>query len=115
MTKRLVEYDPFNGISTYCDYDAVTDTLYTIEEYDDLAATLDACKALANDEEYTRKGIKQGWWHYAFIPNIIINKWLVEEGINVYRHEDQKKVHQKLNSPEYAYLRTSHKKHFATR
>lgn len=104
-----------NGISTYMEYEAETDTINIIEEYDDLAPNLDWCKALANDTEYTKKGMKDGWWHYAHMPNSIINKWLIEEGINVFDRNDQKKVHQKLNSPEYMYLRTSQKRHFATR
>ena len=115
MSKRFVDYDPVSGISTFTEYDSGTDSINLTYEYDDVSTNLDLCKALANDEDYTKKGIKNGWWHYAHIPNSIINKWLIEEGINVFDRNDQKKVHQKLNSPEYMYLRTSHKRHFATR
>ena len=43
----------------------------------------------------------------ASIPNVIVTEWL-NEGINVMnpKEEDIKRIHKKLNSPEYAYLRT---------
>jgi hypothetical protein len=43
----------------------------------------------------------------ASIPNIIIEKWLKEEGINVFDENDTPKVLAKLDSPEYLYLRTA--------
>lgn len=45
----------------------------------------------------------------ASIPNIIVHKWLVEEGINVLDHEHWPKVKAKLNSGQYAYLKTTNK------
>jgi hypothetical protein len=47
--------------------------------------------------------------YVAEIPNIVIEQWL-KEGINIFDKNDAKKVQQKLNSNEYAYLRTSPKK-----
>lgn len=110
--KRLVEYDPSSGITQYCQYDEAEDTTYLIEEYDDLAPTLDLCRKLANDEDYTRQGMKAGFWHFAFIPNMLIHKWRIEEGIRFFDRDHQAAVARKLFSPEYAYLRTSRKRHF---
>lgn len=42
----------------------------------------------------------------AEIPNIVVEQWL-KEGINIFNRNDAKKVQQKLNSNEFAYLRTS--------
>lgn len=42
----------------------------------------------------------------AEIPNIVVEQWL-KEGINIFDRNDAKKVQQKLNSNEFAYLRTS--------
>ena len=109
--KRVVDYNPHSGITMSMDYNPDTDTTTVIHEFDDVSAALDRNKALANDSEYTRQGIKDGFWHYAFIPNSIIHKWMIEEGINVYRTEDERKVFQKLNSPEYRYLKTTTKHH----
>ena len=111
MTKRFVDYEPLSGHTTYVDYDSVTDTTTVITEFPDLESSLDRNKALANDRDYTRRGIKEEFWHYAFIPNAIIEKWLIEERINVFDKNDDKKVFQKLNSPEYRYLKTTTKIH----
>lgn len=43
----------------------------------------------------------------ASIPMVVVVQWM-KEGINVMNptYEDTKKIKQRLNSPEYAYLRT---------
>ena len=109
--KRFVDYDPLNGITTSVDYNSSTDTTNIITEYSDATPILDMNKARQNDSDYTKKGIKDGWWHYAFIPNSIISKWMIEEKINVFDKNDNKKVFQKINSPEYKYLKTTTKHH----
>jgi hypothetical protein len=45
--------------------------------------------------------------HIASIPSVIVIQWM-KEGINVMapNREDQKRIKKKLNSPEWAYLRT---------
>jgi len=109
--KRFVDYDPVSGITTYSDYESATDTLKVGYEFESVAPALDHNKALQNDEQYTKDGIKAGWWHYAHIPISLIHKWQVEEGINVLDKNDERKVFQKLNSPEYRYLKTTTKTH----
>jgi len=51
--------------------------------------------------------MKDSFLHAAHIPMIIIEKWLKEEGIDVFNPEHFQKVRAKLNSSEYQYLRTS--------
>ena len=111
--KRVMDYDPFTGITTTFDYDWQTDTTYLHRE-SDVSGILDYNKSLQNEEEHTRKGIKSGWWHYANIPNIIIEKWLNELGVNVYDKEHEKKVFSLLNQPEYKYLKTTTKMHWGS-
>ena len=113
--KRLVDYDPINGITTYCDYNSVTDVTTVISEYDDVSANLELNKALANDPEYWAKGVKAGLAHYAHIPNSIVTKWLIEDGVNVLDRNDERKVYRLLNSPEYKYLKTTTKMHWGKR
>lgn len=72
---------------------------------------LDANKMLQNDDQLTKDGIKNGWWHYAQVPNIIIEKWLNEHGVNFYDKDHQKKIFKLLNQPEYRYLKTTTKMH----
>lgn len=104
--KRILEYDPWSGITTTFDYDSSTDTTILYREQD-VSAILDLNKALANETEHTRRGIKSGWWHYATIPNIVIEKWLREFGVNAYDKDHEKAVYRLLNQPEYRYLKTT--------
>ncbi len=42
----------------------------------------------------------------ARIPMVIVNKWLIEEGINVLDPADREKVMAKLDDPDWAKLKT---------
>jgi hypothetical protein len=105
-----VNYDPFTGMTTYFDYDHSTDTTIVGSEQD-VTALLDLNKRLQNDESYSKSGIKNGWWHYATYPSIIIEKWLNEHGVNVFNKDHQKKVLELTNRPEYRFLKTTTKMH----
>ena len=50
---------------------------------------------------------KSKFWRAASIPNIIVEKWKREEGIDVFNEEHWPKVQAKLNSDEFLFLRTS--------
>ena len=43
----------------------------------------------------------------ASIPYILINKWIVEEGVNVLDPANADFLKKKLNDPDYAFLRTA--------
>lgn len=104
--KRILDYDPTTRITTWFDFDPVTDTTYVGREQD-VESILEINKKLQNDESYSKKGIKESWLHYATIPNILIEKWKTEEGIDVFNKNHEKRVFQKLNNPEYRYLKTT--------
>jgi hypothetical protein len=108
--KRIIDYNPLTGITTFFDYDHGSDTTIVGSEQD-VSHLLEQNKALQNDAEYTKKGIKEGWWHYASYPAIIIEKWLNEYGVNVFDKDHQKKVLELTNRPEYRYLKTTAKMH----
>ena len=112
--KRVLDYDPLTGMTTTFDYDPMTDVT-TIGREQDVTAILEANKRLQNDDGYTREGFKDCWWHYATIPNIVIEKWMNEDGIDVYNKEHNKAVFKKLNQPEYRYLKTTNKIHLPPR
>lgn len=111
--KRLLDRDPYTGITTWFHKDPVTGTI-AIEEIQDVDPILEKNKTIQNLgsggamglTDYSRKGIKNGFWHAASIPTTLIQKWLLEEGINVFKQEDWPRVKRKLNDPEYKYLRT---------
>ena len=110
MSKRLIEYDPLTRTSLVSNYDEQTDTL-TLTTEQDVEPILDYNKSLQNDSDYTRKGIKNEMWHYACIPNVVIEKWLNEEGFNIFDKNNDKALFKKLNSPEYKYLKVTEKIH----
>lgn len=114
MSKRVIDHDPLTGITTWFDYDPATDMTFVGREQD-VEAILERNKILQNHERYTRDGFKNEWWHYATIPNVLIEKWKVEEGIDVFNKDHSKRVYQKLNAPEYRYLKTTTKTHRPTR
>ena len=110
LSKRIVDYDPWSGVTTTFDYDHATDKTYIGEEQD-VSLLLDKNATHRNDPDYWRQGVKDCWAHVASIPNIIITKWLYEYGVNVYNKDHAAKVKKLLNSPEYRYLKTTTKMH----
>ena len=108
--KRIVDHDPMTGISTFFEYHPDTDMTIVSREQD-VESILELNKAKANDTDYTKNGIKNGWWQYASYPLVIIEKWLTEDGIDVFNPEHEKRRLQKLNQPEYRYLKTTQKMH----
>ncbi len=113
MSKELLSFDPFTGMRVWFDYDAAEDEtqLYYEQEEQLVEEILSDNKSMANDPEYTRNGIRDSMWHYASIPVGVVTKWLIEDGIDVYKKEHWPAVGRKLNDPEYAYLKTTRKKH----
>lgn len=107
--RRLLDTDPLTGIQTWHEYDATekkTRIFYVPTR--DIADGLDACKMLANDDDYTKKGIKQEWWHYGWVPDALMLKWLVEEGVPL---DDAEEYNRRLNWPEYKHLKVTTKYH----
>ena len=88
-----------------------TDTAIIYSEQD-VGLILDINKALANDGDITKRGIKECWWRYFTIPNIVIEKWLNEYGLDVYNKDHWKDVFKKVNEPEWKWLKTTSKMHW---
>lgn len=113
MSKRLLDYDAQSKTATYHHYDELSDTTY-IEEVQDYRPFIEWNKKLQNQNvggamrlnDYERRGIREDWMHAARIPNGVSMKWLREEGIDIFNQNHWPKVREKLNDPEYAYLRT---------
>lgn len=103
--KKLLDYDPVTGVRETFEYDPMND-LTIIHTEQDVEPYLELNKARQNELQ-DRRELLSDMSHYACIPNVIIQKWLVEEGINVFDKNHQKKVFQKLNSPEYRYLKST--------
>ena len=110
MSRRLISSDPSLGIDTFHEYDSQTDETKIIH----IGQTTDVIernKRIANDTDFTKKGIKQELWMYASIPAGIQVKWLVEHGVDVWNKDHGEAIGKLINSPEYAYLKCTSKYH----
>jgi hypothetical protein len=112
--KRVFDYDPFTGVTEIFHYDHLTGDAH-IETHQDVGAALDNNKALANDDEYTKKGIKNEMWHYAFIPIVVQLQWLKKYGAenDPMRKGNEKLLFSLLNDREWRHLKTTNKIHTA--
>lgn len=110
MTKRLIDRDPLTGEAVYYQYHASDDSA-TITHEQDVSSVLESNIALANDAGKTTRGIKNDWWKYASIPNIVWLKWKQEKGIDIFDKNNSKELFKLLNDPEHQYLKTTAKYH----
>lgn len=102
---EILSYDPVTGITMYHDYDDVTDTT-TVHTVQDCEPILENNKILQNLDD--RGWDKEKFFRRAaLIPNILIEKWKNEEGIDVFNDDHWPAVRRKLNSNEYRHLRTA--------
>lgn len=104
--KRLLQSDPVTGLMTWHEYDELTDET-TISYSADSTPVLEANKIIQNDEDYSRKGIKRDFWHYANIPVEVQLDWLINKGVDISNKDHAKKMFQLLNDPEYRHLKTT--------
>lgn len=114
MAKQILDYDPLTGITTSFDYIEDGD-IAVVHREQDVSLILDANKAIQNDENIWKQGVKNEWAHYAQIPNIVLEKWRTEHGVDAWKKESWEKngpVWKLLNSPEYKYLKTTTKFHW---
>ena len=104
MTKRLLSKDPLTGIERWFEYDSVTKTcqIRTLQNVEDI---LNHNKALATHNDGYDK--RREFRRVASIPVTLQHQWLAEEGIDVYNKDHWDAVAKKLDSNEYAYLRTA--------
>ena len=97
-------------MTTYHEYIHSEDKTIISREQD-VTSILEMNKAMANNDDIWKQGVKNSWAHYAQIPNIIVEKWLNEHGVNLYNKDHEKAVFKLLNQPEYRYLKTTTKMH----
>jgi len=109
--KRLLDYDPLSGISTYHYYDSLTDET-TIYEEANLEPLWESNYKLRNDDDLTKKGIKAGNWLYARIHPLEQTKFLRKYGYNVFDKTRYKETMKILNSdPEFQLCKTTRGRH----
>lgn len=106
MSKRLLNVDKMTGLMTWHDYDPLTDEM-KIGYSADSTPILERNKILQNDNDYSKKGIKQEFWKYAEIPVQVQLDWLINKGVDINNRDHSKKMFSLLNDPEYKYLKTT--------
>jgi hypothetical protein len=104
------------------DYNPVTQRKVEIEKKDGVLVVHESVNPKLvqahlemNKSEYNavrHKGYKAAlqkakFWRAASIPNIIIEKWKKEEGLDIFNDEHWERIKVKLNSEEFKFLRTS--------
>lgn len=102
------DYDPATGLRETFDYDPIRDTV-TITTSEDVSHLLDKLKAMRNDEDYSRKGIKADLWHYATIP-ATVEMAMRNKGIDIYDKNATKAILKEINM-NYPWLRATDKHH----
>ena len=109
MTRRVLDYDPLTGVTTYFDYTSEDQMVITHSQ--DVTTVLDGTQAMRNDEDYSRKGIKQDQWHYARIPDTVAMEMLTKHGVNIMKTPIDWPSVLKLINTEYPYLKVTTKHH----
>jgi hypothetical protein len=118
LTRRLIDADPWSGVSTWFDYDHSTgDTIITRTQ--DVETVLDRARDLRNDGGHWKNNSKLDDEKVdmrlgAIVPLIVVEKWLREEGANLLKagkDSDHLAACRKLvNSRDWQWLRTTEKK-----
>lgn len=107
---RILDYNPLTKESVSFQYNEIDDSI-TIGHHQDISNVLEYNKLLALDTERTKQGMKESFWHYAKIPNIVAMKWKLEHGVDIFNKDHSKAMFRLLNDPDNKYLRTTEKKH----
>jgi hypothetical protein len=108
--RRLIDRNPLTGEEVWYQFDASTEQA-TITHEQLVAGMIDKNIEAANDEDKTRRGIKNDWWKYASVPNVVQIEWRQKYGVDMFNPDHQKAVFKLLNSPDYRYLKCTTKTH----
>jgi hypothetical protein len=101
--KKLLEYDPLTKTSTW--FEGSGNGKFKIAQSQDVEAILKRNKALRNDGQYKRDGIKSDWYHFASVPNSVLHELLVKYHLDWNNKDDLPKI-EKVIARDYKYLMT---------
>ena len=110
--KRLLDYDPINGVS--CWFEQHEDDKVVIthsQEANLIEQALERNLRDRNDTEKTARGIKRDLWKYAHVPAGVQMEWLQKFGVDFWNPHHKREVFRLLNHPDYKYLKTTDKHH----
>ena len=104
----LFDINPDTGSREYFDYDPVMDRVsITMEQ--DVSVFLDRMNELRKDPSISANGIKEDWWHYCSIPEVVEVE-LANRGLYLHNKNHIKDILKIINS-EFPYLKATEKTH----
>ena len=77
--KRFIEHDSFTGLSRYYEY---VDGKVLIRTEGDAEGNLEYSKAIRNDTDISKQGIKKGIWHVAHWPPSVQLEMMTKFGVD---------------------------------
>src|SRR5687768_8650815 len=103
----LLDLDPITGERITMQYNHDNDSL-TIKHEQDCTNIIEYNKRLVIAADHTQQ-IKNDWIKYASVPNVVIEKWRREYGINFFTRDPDhcKKVMMMINSSDWSGVKTS--------
>ena len=104
----LFDVDPETGMKEYFDYDPVKDQVFMTYEQD-VTHFLDRMNAIRNNPEISAKGIKEEWWLYASIPQVV-EMALMNKGLDLNNKDHMPAILKEINA-NYPYLKATDKWH----
>ncbi len=110
LMRRLIDRNPVTGETVWYEFNHADESA-TITHEQDVQLLLDRNRASAADDDKTKRGIKNDWWKYASVPNVVQVEWRQKYGVDMFNRDHQKAVFKLLNSPDYAFLKTTTKHH----
>lgn len=106
MTLRLI--DDFPDRTDFFEYDESSDTVLVHSHFKNVRQVLERNKAIqGRDVAITRDDDNPGWVKVATIPDYVSEKWLREDGVNIYDKNNGPWLMAKLDSNEYRHLRVN--------
>ncbi len=92
------------------EYDHASDKTY-IGYHQDVENILERNKQDQLDSDKHKRQADAEWAHYARVPVIVQMEWLQKYGVNFHNPDHKKAVFKLLNSPDYAYCKTTSYRH----
>jgi len=113
MTKRLLDYDPLTGTTTWFEYEHSTDTMSigTEQSAELVNSIIDQNTEMRHDADYSRQGMKRDMWHYARIPNGVALEIKKKYGLDVFSSKPDWKSIFKIINRDYPMLKVTEKTH----
>lgn len=102
--KRHLGFDPAYGLDEVFHFDEGSGG-FAVETTQDVEPFLERNKQLRNDTDGFTPS--RDMKYIANIPNVVIEKWLNEHGVNLFNKDHEPAVRRLLNDPEWRHLRTS--------